>query len=178
MLKEKFVHTEFELYLSEAIHALEQQTCEDWHDIPSDEMTLEQARQAVKDLRKKWADHLEQEPFEDCISRQMVLDEISKVCFSRSREWIEFRINNGSNGERDYIIKFIKQMPSVQPEQKMGRWIYDKDKSSWYANIYRCSCYRCSCCGRTVVAPESQKNLYKDYPYCHCGAKMESGDEE
>lgn len=29
---------------------------EDWQDVPSDEMTLEQARQAVKDLRKKLAD--------------------------------------------------------------------------------------------------------------------------
>lgn len=28
----------------------------DWHDVPSDEMTLEQARQAVKDLRKKLAE--------------------------------------------------------------------------------------------------------------------------
>ena len=28
----------------------------DWHDIPADEMTLEQARQAVKDLRKKLAE--------------------------------------------------------------------------------------------------------------------------
>ena len=28
--------------------ALEQQACEDWYDVPSDEMTLEQARQAVK----------------------------------------------------------------------------------------------------------------------------------
>lgn len=28
----------------------------DWRDVPSDEMTLEQARQAVKDLRKKLAE--------------------------------------------------------------------------------------------------------------------------
>lgn len=45
----------------------------------------------------------------DCISRQAVLDEINKVCFSRRRKWIEFRANNGSNGERDYLIKFIKK---------------------------------------------------------------------
>ena len=34
---------------------------EDWYDVPSDEMTIEQARQAVKDLRKKLAECLEQE---------------------------------------------------------------------------------------------------------------------
>ena len=45
-----------------AIKALEQEPCEDWYDVPSNEMTLEQARQAVTDLRKKLAEHLEQEP--------------------------------------------------------------------------------------------------------------------
>jgi hypothetical protein len=45
-----------------AIKALEKEPCEDWYDVPSDEMTLEQARQAVKDLRKKLMEYLEQEP--------------------------------------------------------------------------------------------------------------------
>lgn len=45
-----------------AIKALKQEPCEDWCDVPSDEMTLEQARQAVKDLRKKLAGCLEQKP--------------------------------------------------------------------------------------------------------------------
>jgi hypothetical protein len=40
----------------------EQEPCGDWYDVPSDEMTIEQARQAVKDLRKKLAECLEQEP--------------------------------------------------------------------------------------------------------------------
>jgi hypothetical protein len=48
--------------VEQAIKALEQESCEDWYDVPSNEMTLEQARQAVTDLRKKLAEHLEQEP--------------------------------------------------------------------------------------------------------------------
>ena len=40
----------------------EQEPCDDWYDIPSDEMTLEQARQAVKVLRKKLIEHLKQGP--------------------------------------------------------------------------------------------------------------------
>lgn len=52
--------------------ALEQEPCEDWHDVPSDEMTLGQARQAVKDLRKKLAEYLWQTPCEDAISRRAV----------------------------------------------------------------------------------------------------------
>lgn len=42
----------------------------DWYDVPSDEMTLEQARQAVKDLRKKLTEYLEQEP-SNTVSREV-----------------------------------------------------------------------------------------------------------
>ena len=55
---------------------------------------------------------LEQEPCEDCISRHAVLNEIEKVCFGK--DFVKFRIDNGSNGERDYIIKYVKEMQSVQ----------------------------------------------------------------
>lgn len=51
--------------LEMVIKALEQEPCEDWYDVPSNEMTLEQARQAVKDLRnlrKRFKEDLEQEP--------------------------------------------------------------------------------------------------------------------
>lgn len=51
----------------------------------------------------------------DVISRQALLSEIETVCFSK--EWIKFRADYGRNGTRDYIINYIKQMPSVKPEQ-------------------------------------------------------------
>lgn len=48
-----------------------QEPCEDWCDVPSDEMTLEQAWQAVKDLRKKLAGYLEQESCDDIVNRKL-----------------------------------------------------------------------------------------------------------
>ena len=57
---------------------------------------------------------LEQEPSEDAISRQVVLSKIKEVCFSE--EWTQFRVDNGSNGQRDFIINFIENSPSVQPK--------------------------------------------------------------
>ena len=42
--------------ICKGIRELEQEPCEDWYDVSSDEMTLKQARQAVKDLRKKLAE--------------------------------------------------------------------------------------------------------------------------
>ena len=79
-------------------------------------MTAEQKSKFIEALTET-IKAMQIEPCEDAISRQAVLDEIDKVCFSRGRKWIEFRINNGSNGERDYIINYIKQLPSVNPPQ-------------------------------------------------------------
>ena len=36
-----------------------------------------------------------------------ILSMIEEVCFSKS--FIEFRVNYGSNGQRDYIINYIKR---------------------------------------------------------------------
>lgn len=54
---------------------------------------------------------------DDLISRQAVLEEIEKVCFSK--DWSDFRINLGSNGQRDYLIKFIKQLSPVNPNTQI-----------------------------------------------------------
>lgn len=68
----------FKAGYSQARFDLEQEPCDDWHDVPSDEMTLEQARQAVKDLRKKLAECLKQEPCESCCDGNQ--EEKAKLC--------------------------------------------------------------------------------------------------
>lgn len=61
---------------------------------------------------------LEQEPCEDCISKKAVLDKINEICFSREQESVDFRVAQGSNGQRDLIINFIENLPSVQSKPK------------------------------------------------------------
>ncbi len=56
---------------------------------------------------------LEQQPCEDTISRQVVLDKIKEVCFSKEQKWVDFRVSQGSNGERDFIINFIETLPGL-----------------------------------------------------------------
>ena len=34
--------------------------------------------------------------------------------------------------------------------------------------------YHCSCCGREEVR-FGKSSIYEQYPYCHCGAKMDGG---
>lgn len=112
-----------------AVEALEQEPCEDWYDVPSDEMTLGQARQAVKDLRKKLAEYLWQEPC-DCISREDAIRISSGEC-------------HFSN-----ILKELKNLPSVNPQPKTGRWINNScsECGIYNASAYKSYCPNCGCC--------------------------------
>lgn len=57
-----------------------------------------------------------------------------------------------------------------QAKRKHGKWINVEDRTDWLD-----ATYECSCCGREILTPyyKEKNNLYSDYPYCHCGAKME-----
>ena len=116
-----------------------------------EEPLVKESRTLVKDL------------VEDAISRQTVLDKIKEVCFSKKQEWVDFRVSQGSNGQRDFIIKFIEDLPSVQPEPKTGHWI-------WCGGSHKCSnCEEYTCFSHK-----------KPPRYCpNCGARMvESEDTE
>lgn len=97
---------------------------------------------------------LEQEPCEDAISRQAVLSKIKEVCFSE--EWLQFRVDKGSNGQRDFLIDYIEQLPPATPQPKTGRWIRYKENCC-YNKCSRCEYEHC-----------------KESNYCpNCGAKMQ-----
>ena len=90
---------------------------------------------------------LEQEPCDDCISRQAI-DEIKELM-------------TDINGDTVYAARMsdIRQLPPVTPAEKVGHWI-DVDRI-WF---------KCSGCG----ANRKMMPAYKEY-YCpNCGAKMES----
>ena len=91
---------------------------------------------------------LDQEPCTDSISRQAVLEIIRDFEYKNSHE--EMLINSR-----------IKQLPSIMPAEKVGRWKpYD---GSWY---------ECSECGAIREAVGYFEN------FCpNCGAKMQEVDE-
>jgi len=145
-----------------AIKALEQEPCEDWHDIPSNEMNLEQARQAVRDLRKFVMDnHIlpKLQSCKDAISRQAVLEQIN--CWIGSGE---YRYTNATH----YLTRRMQDLPSVTPQPKTGHWIkwYEQKEDDWVVeNIPHC---KCSECGK-----EYDPHLSQFIKYCNkCGAKM------
>lgn len=97
---------------------------------------------------------LEQKPCEDCISRQAVLD-----------------INESHHGQmpnhiNHQIWQEIKDLPSVQPKTKTGKWVYGD--------------HRCPCCGEDKFK-DLDADIWADWfpKYCpNCGAKMESEVKE
>lgn len=94
---------------------------------------------------------LQQQPCEDAISRQAVLEYIEG-------SWAEL----GHSSENELVCQDIKKLPSVTSQPKMGRWIEHFDEiGKWY------ECDQCHTdCGGSVN-------------YCpNCGADMRKESKE
>ena len=85
--------------------------------------------------------------FKDLIRRQAAIEEIAR--------WLGYI-------DEDLILRIqtgLKKLPSVQPEQKTGRWVMQG------------TAYGCSLCGEGVIHPF--------HNYCpNCGARMLKGEED
>ena len=104
-------------------------------------------------IKNKVIEALEQEPCEDAVSRQAVIDEI------------EFFQINPQHFDFVGLIDNIKGMPSVNP-QKIGHWVQ-------YGNSWEDK-FKCSECGKEqpkILCGERIIGHWSDY--CpNCGAKM------
>ena len=89
----------------------------------------------------------------DLISREAAYDEI---------------IWNSDNGLIDakVAIEALRKLPSVEPERKTGKWIWDKRTGE-----YECSECGCNPIYEGIAFDYSEIDKYR---YCRwCGAKME-----
>ena len=94
---------------------------------------------------------------EDAISRQAAISNI--------REMAEWHTGDAFNADR--VIQHLKNLPSVTPKQRTGRWIYT-DYHNWC----------CSECGgnphRGTGFVPNKDGMKIQWKYCNlCGAKME-----
>lgn len=95
----------------------------------------------LKDYKKL----LEQEPCEDAISREAILLEIDKI-------------KDNYGGLLD-VAMFIRGLPSVNPQPKIGHWIADEFGS------------KCSCCDIHTHLDKFDRPM--KFKYCsNCGARM------
>ena len=104
----------------------------------------------------------ELKPCEDCISRKAVIDAIHKL--NIPEDMCVFEIIS-------HIEVAIATLPSVTPQPKIRHWILNDNQGVQAVGYLT---YHCSECGREICSKYHGKiSLLKQYPYCHCGAKME-----
>lgn len=106
---------------------------------------------------------LEQEPCDDCVSRQAVLEYIEG-------SWAEL----GHSSENELVCQDIKEMPPVTPQQKTGYWILTDVEGN---RVWHCNCSECGKDPQDYIGGSENWWLIKNKlpKYCpNCGAKMES----
>ena len=101
----------------------------------------------------------------DTISRQAAIDALDKrfdkIPMEQTTEILKLR-------------KDLRGLPSIQSEQKRGRWIYGEDE-------YGIDGYHCDKCGFFVPWDYTHKfiNYIEDYNFCpSCGADMRGEQDE
>ena len=123
----------------------------------------------------------EQQPCEDCISRQATIDALWKALYEYENktekqfidseefdiaDWFQHRVfvQNMSDIDRQTILN----MPPVTPQPKTGYWIPVHPLQEDDEGAYMCSCCRV---GNWGIDPKVDK-------YCfNCGADMRGGEE-
>lgn len=66
------------------------------------------------------------------------------------------------------VLDTICEIPTADVQEvKHAKWIYC-GHHEFHGHVFECSV-----CGRYLFA-NSKEDVYWEYPYCHCGAKMES----
>jgi len=151
--KEKYRVTEQAIKAVKAIKALEQEYCIQEKQANADNIDAVYIDGFKAGYSQARFD-LEQEPCEDCISRQAVLDCLTATGLKK----YDFILN-----ARDKI----KNLPSVKPQEpKTGHWIEVIDEIDNLGN--KTWHHKCSICG-------NEDSGWGNYKYCpNCGARMES----
>jgi len=102
---------------------------------------------------------LEQQPSDDCVSRQAVIEYI-EACGAE----LGYELDNES------VREDILNMPPAIPTRKVGKWIYDKKSQNW----------RCSVCNetpKTLGYVGTADFMEKEFVFCnHCGAEMKGAE--
>ncbi|MCR5312170.1 MAG: hypothetical protein K6E54_00710 [Bacteroidaceae bacterium] len=86
----------------------------------------------------------------------------------------DYDVNFDGHTAEEIAEAFDVAFRALEQEPKQGHWIMVSDRTDWYD-----ATFKCSCCDREIITPyELKGDIYNDYPYCHCGAKMENENKE
>lgn len=141
-------------------------------DIEAVDKSIEQCKKCAEEHRQlaEWLKDYkrlkEQEPCEDAASREAVMHILDEVGgdFDSPREAVV---------SIDYIADMVAELPSVTPQQKMGRWITWKEAGNDIPSETRFECSVCHDAAQTLC-----NGLDLLSTYCpNCGAKMQEVEE-
>lgn len=83
------------------------------------------------------------------------------------REAVKRLVNNNFSG----LLAAIDSIPAADVAPVIrATWVFTTDFGP-------SELYHCSRCGREEVR-FGKSSIYKQYPYCHCGAKMDGGADD
>ena len=108
---------------------------------------------------------LEQQPCEDCISREELINELKLGYFNKDLQEAK---NDPCviDAMIDWAIRTAKRLPSVTPSRPKGKWIHWTDDYKDYVT--------CSCC---EYGEEGEVLLSDKTPFCPiCGADMRESE--
>ena len=89
---------------------------------------------------------------------------------------IKHEVDNNPHKKAQFD-KILKKIEEAKPE-KHGEWVLsEKDEILTTADGDKVAFYRCSKCNRLIMAYKRSVPKLTDFPYCHCGAKMNGGAE-
>ena len=111
----------------------------------------------------------------DYIDRQATIDKINE----RQRKLIYcFGFENDAVKIMDIAKSIVVAIPSAQQEIEPAD-VVPVRHGTWLPIVSYNNTYKCSECGRLLVdITDGLKMVAKNYPYCHCGAKMDEKGEK
>lgn len=141
---------------------------------------------------------LEQQPSEDCISREAVRkilveakeygswDDSSQINRQDALDYVDMlpsvipkytdeEIDKAQAVEQAYVDKMV-ELAVEEAKRPKGKWI-EVEVRNVYATL------KCSVCGRVIepifdFCKYSYEDIKRSYPYCHCGAYMKGKENE
>lgn len=120
---------------------------------------------AIHSIIEEETERLEQEPCDECVSREAVEDAIAEY-------------GDGVHGERlgySVACEILSEVPSVTPQPKIGRWLHREIMDYLDKNKVRHNHFMCEDCGFIHDFIDGHTAQYK---YCpSCGAKMQEVEE-
>lgn len=92
-----------------------------------------------------------------------------EMCNSHKCDECSLNYERGNIGEQKEWLRLA--IKALEQKSKTGHWIKEKSIFGWDGHSYQCSE-----CGRSIHLDTEMEDL-EDYPYCHCGAKMQEVEE-